>query len=116
MDDQLLRERDASCQGAFVTEGQPAIADEVKRYLLTGRSDPVYSAWPGSFMERANRAHEDLRGALVCAVRRLAGDLTRDPLPEVDTVALTRARVQPMVCGLFPRAEQDVVLATLEKS
>lgn len=34
----------------------------------------------------------------------------------LDSVALTRAKVEPMVVGLFPRAERDVVLAMLEKS
>jgi hypothetical protein len=42
--------------------------------------------------------------------------LTHAPLPETDTVALTRAKVEPMVRGLFPRAEQEAVLAMLEKS
>jgi len=37
-------------------------------------------------------------------------------VPETDTVALTRAKVEPMVRGLFPRAEQEAVLATLEQS
>lgn len=37
-------------------------------------------------------------------------------MPDADTVALTRAKVEPMVRGLFPRAEQDVVLATIERS
>jgi hypothetical protein len=67
-------------------------------------------------MERANRAHDDLRGALLQAVRRLAEGLTHQPLPEADTVLLTRAKVEPMVRGLFPRAEQDAVLATIEQS
>ena len=45
---------------------QPGTADEVERYLRTGETDPHHAAWPGNgFMERANRAHEDLRGALV---------------------------------------------------
>lgn len=83
------------CQGADVTEAQPIIADEVERYLLTGESDPLYSAWSGSFLERANRAHADLRGALVRAVRRLTKGLAHEPLPETDTVALTRAKVYP---------------------
>ena len=94
-----------------------AIADEVERYLRTGGTDPHHAAWPGSgFMERANRAHEDLRGALVREVRRLAEGLSHEPLPQADTVALTRDKVEPMVRGLFPRIEQDQVLATLEKS
>jgi hypothetical protein len=99
-----------------VTEAQPTINDEIERYCGTGESDPYHAAWSGSFMERANRAHDDLRGALVRTVRRLAEGLNHAPLPEDDTVSLTRAKVEPMVRGLFPRAEQDVVLATLEQS
>ena len=99
-----------------MTKVQHSIADEIDRYLVSGESDPLYAAWPGSFMERANRAHDDLRGALVHAVRQLAGRLTHEPLPVADYVALTRKKVEPMVRGLFPRAEQDLVLATLEQS
>ena len=101
-----------------MTKSFPAtIADEVQRYLRTGETDPHHAAWPGNgFMERANRAHDDLRGALVREVRRLAEGLSHKPLPQVDTVALTRDKVEPMVRGLFPRVEQDQVLATLQKS
>ena len=92
-------------------------ADGVERYLRTGETDPHHAAWPGNgFMERANRAHEDLRGALVREVRRLAEGLAHEPLPQADTVALTRDRVEPIVRGLFPRVEQDAVLTTLQKS
>ena len=99
-----------------MTDDQPTIADEVERYLRTGKPDPHLAAWSGGFMERANRAHDDLRGALVHEVRRLSEGRTQEPLPQADTIALTRAKVEPMVRGLFPRAEQGVVLATLEKS
>src|ERR1039458_5735720 len=99
-----------------MTEAQPTINDEIERYLRTGVSDPFHAAWPGGFTERANRAHDDIRGALVQAVRRLAERRTHQPLPEADTVSLTRAKVEPMVRGLFPRAEQDAVLATIEQS
>jgi len=99
-----------------LTETQPTINDEIERYLRTGETDPLYAAWSGDFMERANRAHEDLRGALVRAVRLRAEGLTHAPLPKADTVSLTRAKVEPMVRGLFPRAEQDVVLAATEQS
>jgi hypothetical protein len=51
-------------------------------------------------MERANRAHDDLRGALVREVRRLAEGRTHEPLPQADGVALTRGKVEPMVRGL----------------
>jgi hypothetical protein len=99
-----------------MTAAQPTINDEIERYLRTGVTDPLYAAWSGGFMERANRAHEDLRGALVGPVRRRAEGLNHAPLAESDTVSLTRTKVEPMVRGLFPRAEQDVVLSTIEQS
>jgi hypothetical protein len=99
-----------------MTDAQPTIADEVERYLRTGETDPHLAAWSGGFMERANRAREDLRGALVREVRRFAEGRTHEPLPQADSVALTRGKVEPMVRGLFPRAEQDLVLATIQKS
>jgi hypothetical protein len=95
---------------------RPAIAGEIARYILTGESDSLYSAWSGSFMERAKRAHEDLRGALVCEVGRLAQGRTQELLPDIDTAALTHSKVEPMVRGLFPRAEQDRVLGALVRS
>ncbi|WP_437992685.1 hypothetical protein [Sorangium sp. So ce145] len=94
----------------------PSAADELERYLRTGETDPHHAAWPGGFMERANRAHEELRGALVREVRRRAEGLAHQSLPHADAVAITRGKVEPMVRGLFPRVEQDAVLATLEKS
>jgi DNA processing protein len=67
-------------------------------------------------MERARRSHDDLRGALVREVARRTKARSHHPLPDGDTVALTRRKVEPMVRGLFPRAEHDTVLATLETS
>jgi hypothetical protein len=99
-----------------LNNSQPSIAGEVARYILTGESEMLYLAWPGTFMERANRAHDELRGALMGAVRQRTEGLAHQHLPQVDTIALTRQKVEPMVRGLFPRAEQQVVLATLEKS
>jgi hypothetical protein len=49
-------------------------------------------------------------------VGRLAAGRTQEALTVTDTVALTRAKVEPMVRGLFPRVEQQHVLSTLEKS
>ena len=37
-------------------------------------------------------------------------------MPDCDTNALARSKVEPMVRGLFPLAEQDLILAALEKS
>ena len=94
----------------------PSIADEIERYLRTGETDPYLAAWPGGVMARELRAHAELRAALVQEVRRFAEGRLHEPVPDGVGVELTRAKVEPMVRGLFPRAEQDVVLATLEKS
>ena len=105
-----------SCADSAKRGFEPTIDDELRRCILAGESDPLYSAWPGSFMERARRAHDDLRGGLVREIRRRAGGLSHHPVPEAGTVALTRAKVEPMVRGLFPQAEHRAVLATVERS
>ena len=94
----------------------PSIADEIERYLRTGETDPWRDAWPGDIVERGSRGRAALRAALVQDVQRLAEGRSHEPVPEGIGVEFTRAKVEPMVRGLFPRAEQDVVLATLEKS
>ena len=94
----------------------PSIAEEIERYLRTGDTDTHARAWPGDVMERGRRQHADLRGALVEEVRRLATGRSHEPVPANVGVEFTRAKVEPMVRGLFPRAEQDAVLATFEKS
>jgi hypothetical protein len=94
----------------------PTMADEIKRYLRTGDTDTDARAWSGDFFERARRQQADLRNALVKEVRRLAKGRSHVPCPANVGVAFTRAKVEPMVRGLFARAEQDVVLATFEKS
>jgi hypothetical protein len=99
-----------------MTESQRTIAQEIERYLRTGETDPYRSAWSGGFLEHEKRAHDDLRRALVREVRRLTAGLRHEPLPESDTVSFTGAKVEPMVRGLFPRADQDLVLAMLERS
>jgi len=95
---------------------QGTIAGEVARYLRTGDTDVLYHAWPGGVLERAERAKVDLRGALVREVLLRAEGRGHAPIPQGDGIALVRGKVAPMVRGLFPRAEQDVVLATLERS
>jgi hypothetical protein len=99
-----------------MTGHRPTIADEIERYLLTSETDLLHTAWSGDFMQRAERAHEDLRGALVSAVRQRVEGLKPPPEHDADTVTFTRSKVAPMVRGLFARAEQDTVLAALEQS
>jgi len=91
--------------------------DEIERYLKTGTYDLDYPAWSGSFYDRARRGRDDLRGALVAEVRRLACDHgVPEGLAGRDVVAFTRRKVEPMVRGLFPRVEQETVLAVLERA
>jgi len=89
-----------------MSASQPTIADEIERYLRTGAADMDGWAWPGDFMERCRRQHADLRGELVNEVRRLAKGCTHEPVPEDVGVAFTRAKVEPMVRGLFSRIER----------
>ena len=70
--------------------------------------------WPGDFVERGRRQHADIRGALLDEVRRLAKGRTHEAVPDNVGAPFTRAKVEPMVRGLFPKAEQDVVLAQQE--
>lgn len=94
----------------------PTIAGEIKRYLRTGDADIDARAWPGDLFERGKLQDADLRGALIREVRRLARGRSHVTVPANVGVEFTRAKVEPMVRGLFTRAEQDTVLATFEKS
>jgi len=93
-----------------------AILREIEHYLATGESDPANFAWPGHVLERAERARQDLRGALFREVARRAEGRIHPPLPAVDAAKLARAKLAPMVRGLFPRAEREPALATLARS
>ncbi|MCI1710833.1 MAG: hypothetical protein LKM39_11400 [Chiayiivirga sp.] len=92
------------------------IAVEIERYLRSGDSDMMGSAWPGDIMERGRSQRTALRGALLDEVRRLSKGRTHAAVPDNAGVEFTRAKVEPMVRGLFPKAEQEVVLAMLEGS
>ena len=101
-----------------LTSTTPCVAAEVERYLRTGDSDPDHAAWPGdNFFESARLAHADLENALIAEVRRRTGNWRlSQAIRDLDVVAFTRNKVEPMVRGLFPRVEQDVVLALVERS
>ncbi len=93
------------------------LKEAIERYLRTGSCDPSGAPWPGNVIERSRRAHDELIQALVTEVTRRA---KARPAPELapgfDGVAFTRAKVEPMVCGLFARVERQVVLAMLERA
>ncbi|MFU8806433.1 MAG: hypothetical protein ACNA8W_21655, partial [Bradymonadaceae bacterium] len=101
-----------------MTSRTPSVADEIERYLRTGDSDPYYAAWPGqNFLESARLAHADLENALVAElIGRTKGWRPPLTLRALDVTAFTRDKVEPMVRGLFRRAEQDAVLAMVERS
>ncbi len=91
----------------------------INRYLLTGDHDEVHdSPWPGqNILEKMQAADTALRDALVSEVKRREHDVRLPPSPPPDElVRMTRSRVEPMVRGLFPKKEQDVVLGLLDKS
>jgi hypothetical protein len=100
------------------TSSAGSAAREIAQYLHTGEHDPVFSAWAGrTVLDRVRAGSEDLTRALIKEVRsRTAGAASPCRLPNQDLVALVRSKVEPMVRGLFPRREQDVILDLLARS
>lgn len=93
------------------------VETEIARYLRSGDYGPDFRAWPGNFLTRARTADADLKAALIAEIRRRsAGTAVPAALPIADLVAFTRQKLEPMVRGLFPGDEQEIVLAVLEKS
>lgn len=94
------------------------VAAEVQTYLETGYRDPNRRGWPGSnFLEQEVNAERILRDALIDTVQKRLSGLPRLPSPPaVDLVSLTRAKVMPMVNGLFAVNERPAVMKALEAS
>ncbi len=89
----------------------------IQRYLETGDSDLEYFEWPGTVLERCRSAKSELMGALIAEVRRRSRGMTPPAsLPAIDLRELVRAKVEPMVRGLFPARERDAVLSLLTGS
>ena len=96
----------------------PVLQREVDRYLATGESDPLGSAFPGSHaLERITSGERHLRTALIEEVRRREQGRRQAHLPAgFDPVTWTRRKVEPMITGLFPASERAVVLQVAEES
>ena len=90
----------------------------IEHYLRSGEHDAHYPAWQGAdYVECAQTGNAALRQALIAAVRqRTPHAVLPKALTDLDVVAYTRAKVTPMVRGLFPEAEQATVLGVLEGS
>ena len=99
---------------------KPIPQDEIEYYLRTGESDMLAYNWPGrNIIEQGKLALQVLTNALIAEVRSRSERVTLQipgALRGTDTVAFTRAKVEPMVRGLFLRKEQEAVLNLLEQS
>jgi hypothetical protein len=91
---------------------------EIDRYLRTGEHDELSPHWPGdNFLARAQFADSAARKALVAAVRRrTTGAVAPSALTDIDLPVFTRAKLAPMVRGLFAEQEHGTVLDSLERS
>ena len=91
---------------------------EIERYLRSGEYDSRFAAWPGNTLMAQERCGSDaLKQALIDAVEeRTAGQPIPRSVPVQDPAAFTRGKVESMVRGLFLAAEQEQVLAVLERS
>ena len=91
---------------------------DIERYLRHGRHDDSFRAWPGDdFLFRAKCGDAALREALIARVRERTRHATvPEALAGIDVVAFARAKLAPMVRGLFPRDEQETVLDVLGRS
>lgn len=90
----------------------------IKHYVKTGHYDPNDRNWPGeNIVEVLTNADNAMREGLIAAVLRRAPSNAQVPTPPIDNlVALTSAKVKPMVYGLFPQSERAIVMKALEAS
>jgi len=98
----------------------PTLDEEIEHYLLTGDCDVLACVGVGGLRAHGRTYAAALREALIDEVRdRSAGTALASPpgLPaDFDPVPFARNKATPMVRGLFPRSEQEIVLAALERS
>ena len=90
---------------------------EIARYLTTGKSDPIFSAWRGDILERCTRGTAALHDELFREIQqRTRGMPLPSGLPAGDLARFARSRVEPMVAGLFRAREREPVLLVLATS
>lgn len=95
-----------------------SVEKEIQRYLRNGEHDASFLGWPGDdFMACAQHGHAALLEALISLVRKRTTHATvPTALANMDVVTWTRAKVEPMVRGLFPRHEHETVIDVLARS
>lgn len=89
-------------------------SDSVERYILTGTVDPTFPDWPGGLAERRRQGAQTLRAVLcrVVAWRARQSPMAGARLP-IDVEGVVRARVSPMLRGLFSPEEAEVLTRSL---
>ena len=94
------------------------IAKAVQRYIGSGDYAADSHYWLGAnYVEKEINHHVALRNGLLAEVRIRAAGARPPALPDgLDLVGFTRSRVAPMVAGLFPAKEHEIVLGLLERS
>jgi hypothetical protein len=91
---------------------------EIRRFLATGEYDLVHAVWPGRHaLERIHAGDAGLRAALADAMSQRTKGLSFPSMPpDFDAGRFVLGKVRPMVCGLFPVKEHQVMLDLLEKA
>ena len=90
----------------------------IQRYLRTGEHEGALQAWAGeNAFVSAPLGHAALLNALIATIKTRTPHATVPAaLANRDVVAFTRAKVAPMVKGLFPAHEQASVLEVLGRA
>jgi len=85
---------------------------EVARFLAKGEADPLGSVFPGNHaLERLVGYEQYLRKALIYEVRlREKGRRLNHVPPGFNPSVWTQRKVQPMITGLFPAAERQILI------
>ena len=102
----------------MTTEHRDAkLQDDIVRYLDTGDSDLWGQLGPADNMvDGLKNYSRALRKALVAEVRKRSRRCRHPPVPDGMDSTFVHRKLAPMVRGLFPRKEHDIVLGVVEKS
>jgi len=94
------------------------ISEAIDVYLKAGLHDPMFDAWQGDgFADRSRQRSDSLREALIAEVLTRTQCRPVSALPnDLDLRQFARHKFSGMVKGLFPKAEQAIILAMLERS